>query len=174
MASSIYSFLLVAIAAMAASAVAASVVFHFENAEHTPAEKFLSAVTIQSGSKHLCSGVILDERWIITTAHCIEKYTKDQLQVKYYVNGHRFNNVEAIVLHPEYNHERLVNNVALIKVKTEIDFDVDVQPARLPTVETEEDELAYAIGWEKENENVSKEHILFLLCFSFLTLKFSD
>ncbi|XP_055298843.1 mite allergen Der p 3-like isoform X2 [Sitodiplosis mosellana] len=135
---------------MTASAVAASVVSHFENAEHTPADNFLSAVVIRSGSKHHCSGVILDGHWIITTAHCVAKYTKEELHVSYQSNGHQISsNVDAVVLHPGYKQGRLVNNVALIKVKSEIDFNAVVQAAKLPTVDTEEDELAYAIGWEK-------------------------
>lgn len=134
---------------MAASAIAASVVFHYETAEHTPAQNFLSAVAIVTGSKHICSGVILDEHWVITTAHCIVKYTKEELQVRYYNDGHQISSdIEAIVLNPGYQHKRLINNIALIKVKTEFDFNSVVQPAKLPTVETEEDEPAYAIGWE--------------------------
>lgn len=156
---------------MAASAVAASVVFHFENAEHTPAQNFLSAVAIVSGSKHICSGVILSHYWVITTAHCIEKYTKEELQVRYYNDGHQISSdVEAIVINPGYQHKRLINNIALIKVNTEFDFNAVVQPAKLPTVETEEDEPAYAIGWENVSRNVSKRNYFVLIKTVFLML----
>lgn len=156
MASSNFSFLLIALAAMSASAVAASVVFHFENTEHTPAEEFLSAVAIVSGSKHICSGVILDEHWVITPAHCVENYTADELQVKYQSDGHKVSSsVDAIELHPGYQHKRFVNNVALIKVKSPFHFNAVVQAPKLPTVETEQDEPAYAIGWEMIDGNVS-------------------
>lgn len=149
---------------MAASAVAASVVFHFETAEHTPAQDFLSAVAIVSGTKHICSGVIVDEHWVITTAHCIEKYTKEELQVRYQNDGHQISSdVVAIVFNPGYQHKRLVNNIALIKVKTEFDFNAVVQAAKLPTVETEEDEPAYAIGWENVSGIVSNENIFLSL-----------
>lgn len=144
---------------MAASTIAASVVFHFETAEHTPAETFLSAVAIVSGSKYICSGVILDEHWVITTAHCVEKYTKEELQVSHLRNGHRvISDIEVIEINPGYQQKRLINNVALIKIKSEFDFNNIVQPAKLPTVETEEDESAYAIGWQKVD--VSTEFIL--------------
>lgn len=48
----------------------------------------------------------------------------------------------------------LVKNVALIKVKHDIELSSTVQAATLPTTETEEDELAHAIGWEKFNKLV--------------------
>lgn len=148
---------------MAASAVAASVVFHFETAEHTPADNFLSTVAILSESKHICSAIILDEHWVITTAHCVEKYTKEKLQVSYQSDGHKISSeVDAIEIHSGYQQKRLINNVALIKVKSAFDFNTVVQAAKLPTVETEEDELAYAIGWEKVDEDVSKDHIFTL------------
>lgn len=159
MRSQTFTFVLIAIVAMVSSVVQASVIAHRESTDRSPAENFLSAVTILFGSEHIGSGVILNKQWIITSARCVENYNASkQLRVQY--GSHNRNGgdqiqVEQILAHPQYKQQRLVKNVALIKVKHDIELSSTVQAATLPTTETNEDELAYAIGWEKFNKLVS-------------------
>lgn len=146
---------------MSASAVAASVIHHYESAENSTDTNFLSLAIIKSGHEYVCSGVVLNDQWVITAAHCIEKYTGSK-EIKVYYGSHNQNdaqlisrNVEKIVIHSKYHQRLLINNVALVKVTPNIEFNATVQSIRLPTVETEEDESAYAIGWEKMDAMVS-------------------
>lgn len=179
MASSKFSFLLIAVAVMATAAVHASVAARHESiASRTPTDNYLSAATISSGSNVVCNGVILTHQWIIVAADCVEKYQPKNLKVSYgsaiRKNSQEITNeIEKIVINPKYEHTRLVSNVALIKVKTDIEFNVKVQAAIWPTTTTWEDDLAYAIGWEKVG-NVSlkinyikfaKYLYRFLFCF---------
>lgn len=154
------TFISIGMLAMVSLAVTASVVAHRGTTTLTPAEDFLSAVTISSGPENIGSGVILNKRWIITSARCLENYTEPE-QLRLHYGSHNRNDgnqiygqIEQIVIHPKYEQQRLVNNVALIKVASDFEFSSIVQAATLPTTETEEDELAYAIGWERSNHSV--------------------
>lgn len=141
---------------MAIAAVHAAVATHHEPASITPVDNYLSAATIstKSGSKFVCNGVILNHQWIIVAANCVEHYSEADLEVSYGSIDRKIaqaikNYVEKIRIHPKYEHTRLVSNVALLKVKTEIEFNSNVQAAIWPTAQTWEDELAYAVGWQK-------------------------
>lgn len=154
-----------------AMAVAASVVAHRELLGRTPADNFPAAITISSGTKHFGSGVILNKRWIITSAKCVENYAGPEELLVHYGSHDRNHsermqaNVEQILLHPKYEQEHLINNVALMKINSDIAFNETVQAATLSTSETEEDELAYAIGWEKLKKSVSLNCILWWFIF---------
>lgn len=140
-----------------------------EAAKRTPAQRFLSSASISSASGDICSGAILNERWIITTAQCVANYTANELLFSYGSRNRndpnrKFRLVDDIVIHSKYQERYLLNNVALIKSKFNIQFNSAVQPAILPITELYEDDLAYAIGWKKVNRTV---------CIFFLLNKFN-
>lgn len=130
-----------------------------EAAKRTPAQRFLSSGSISSAYGDICSGVILNPSWIITTAQCVANYTANELLFSYGSRNRndpnrKFRVVEDIVIHSKYQERYLLNNVALIKTKFNIHFNSAVQPAILPTSELYEDDLAYAIGWKKVDGKV--------------------
>lgn len=151
---------LIAISAMSTSYVAASVIAHNDSSKETSMVNFRSAVSISYQSHNICSGIILNKRWIITSANCIQNHSNvTELNISYgSVDRNavgRFNvGSEQIVVHPKFDSVSLVNNVALIKTKNDINFNDNVEPAKLPMSNTMEDERAYAIGWTNANEKV--------------------
>lgn len=151
---------LIVISAMGTPYVAASVIAHNDCANETSVGNFRSAVSISYQSHDICSGIILNKRWVITSASCIQKHLNiAELSISY---GSADRNAvdrstvaaEQIMLHPEFNSISLVNNVALIKAQRDISFNDNVEPAKLPTANTLEDDKAYAIGWINANEKV--------------------
>lgn len=127
-----------------------------------PSSKFFFAASISSASKHICSGFILNKRWIITSAHCLHQYTITSIALFVRYGSHNRchseiirNDVQKIVIHPRFGVKWLLNNVALIKVTSDIQFiPTVVQAATLPRRETAENSCADAVGWEKFNESV--------------------
>lgn len=144
---------LIAITAMSSAYVAASVIAHNDTSEEASMVNFRSAVSISYQSHDICSGVILNKRWIITSANCVQNLLNDtELLISYGSvdrNAAERTNVasEKIVLHPKFDSISLVNNVALIKTQDDINFNNGVEPAKLPTSNTFEDEKAYTVGW---------------------------
>lgn len=68
------------------------------------------------------------------------------------------NDIERIVIHPHFDAARLLNNLAMIKVKHDIPFiPTVVQAAILPSRDAVENEAVDAVGWEKIDESVGLE-----------------
>lgn len=133
---------------------------HIKTNVAVPSNKFLFTASISSASEHICSGVILNKRWIISSALCMSQNTASMLQVRYGSHNRTYSeiatdDVEKIVIHPRFQQRMLLNNLALIKVKTDIRFiPTVVEAATLPTKESAEDAMVDAVGWEKIDEMV--------------------
>lgn len=137
-----------------ANACAHIVCAHIDSSENTPAERFRANVVItHTDGHHVCSGVIVDEHWLLTTAHAIEQYNETDIEISHGLNiDNKLIAVERIEIHPKYEKNRLIHNIALIKVKSKFRHS---EMSNLPTMETVEDDLAYAIGVERPIEMVS-------------------
>lgn len=119
------------------------------------AETFLSSASISIDSRDICSGVILNKRWIITTATFLHNYAAPQLRVSYGLRNRNdtektFEEVIQIAIHSEFN----TKNVALIKTKFNIEFDLKVKPAAWRKKGMHKDDWVYAIGWKVVEANV--------------------
>ncbi len=92
-----------------------------------------------------CGGAILDERWVITAAHCIYDFAEQRVQdpSSYQVvvgrsalsdvNGAVLE-IERIVMHEAYNPSTEENDIALLRLRDAIRFDtLTAAPIRLLT-----------------------------------------
>ncbi|XP_011701835.1 PREDICTED: chymotrypsin-2-like isoform X2 [Wasmannia auropunctata] len=87
---------------------------------------------------HFCSGAIISERYIITSAHCIIPYLPYSVYAA--VGSNNLDDID-VVLHPVrklithagYNSELHIHDIGLIQVRNNIVFTEYVQPIALPT-----------------------------------------
>lgn len=125
-----------------------------------PKSKFLFAASITSISEHVCSGVILNKRWIISSALCVTQHNASTLQVRYGSHNRTYNEIQKndivqMILHPDFEQKTRANNLALIKVNKDIEFiPTVVHAAILPAREAGERATVDAVGWEKIDETV--------------------
>lgn len=130
--------------------------------EKAPPNKFLFTASISADSEHICSATILNGWWLITSAFCVAHYNVTELKVFYGSHNRTHHlttetNIEKIVLNPNYDAQRLLNNLALIKVEDHIDFiPTVVEAATLSGRDPVENDAVVAVGWEKVDESVRK------------------
>ncbi|XP_013793100.1 limulus clotting factor C-like [Limulus polyphemus] len=126
-----------------------------------------------------CGGALLNEKWIITAAHCVTYSATaeiiDPSQFKFYLGKYYRDDSkdddyvqvrEAIEIHvnPNYDPGNLNFDIALIQLKTSVALTTRVQPICLPTDLTtrenlKEGALAVVTGWGLNENNTYSEMI---------------
>lgn len=111
--------------ALAAAAPSGRVV----NGTDANIENFPFMVSIKVGSSHNCGGSILNERWILSAAHCsgsIVEVGTDRL------GQGRSISITRWIRHEKYSSNTLENDIAVVELASAIVFDNKAQPVRLP------------------------------------------
>ncbi|XP_060597388.1 uncharacterized protein LOC132751247 [Ruditapes philippinarum] len=130
-------------------------------------------VTIQRKEEewsHLCGGTIINDKWILSAAHCFDDFEKRKLDLKdlrVIVGVHDLTKhdeyedifyIEYIVKHwnySEFKRSYAINDIVLLKLKSYIIFNDFKQPACLPESSDLSETKCEVSGWGKEKENGS-------------------
>ncbi|KAL7307283.1 hypothetical protein TKK_0000478 [Trichogramma kaykai] len=112
---------------------------------------------------HLCGASIINKRYLLTAGHCVHAYGDEgplDPEVAEVVVGTRVLSapaaqrygVEEFKLHPEFKtleYKPYYADLALVKLKEDLEFNEKVQPAKLPEAdhEVEDKSTVTLIGW---------------------------
>jgi trypsin len=97
------------------------------------------SVQRKSSGSHFCGGSIINDRWIVCAAHCMDGETPGVVSVV--VGEHdrgassdvrQTHDVDSIFVHEDYNSGTFENDISLIKTSVAIPFSVNVQPICAP------------------------------------------
>jgi len=107
-----------------------------------------------------CGGSVVGNNWVITAGHCVYGNTNQptRFAIKAGAHDQTCNNancatqvdVSQIILHPGYNPNTLVNDIALIRLATPLTYGTTIQPVCLPADDssvTIEPNSAWTTGW---------------------------
>lgn len=97
-----------------------------------------------------CSGVIVSSRWVLTAAHCVIYEAKDCRIIignadKY--GGVAYNVAEHVV-HPDFNKRALINDIAMWKTATYMEFSTSAHPISLRKDFVKGGEVAESFQWD--------------------------
>ncbi|XP_003700881.1 chymotrypsin-1-like [Megachile rotundata] len=101
-----------------------------------PIGMFPYQVSLRQYDRHFCGGSIISSRYVLTAAHCVEGiYDKSSVTIHAGTNvlsskGESYG-VQKIVSHSGYDSSLLINDVAIIRVNKEIEFNDLVRPIPL-------------------------------------------
>ncbi|XP_043955733.1 protein Z, vitamin K-dependent plasma glycoprotein a [Gambusia affinis] len=135
---------------------------NFDGLPCTPSECPWQALLKSSESDGFCSGVILKENLVLTSAQCANKYSSFKVAVgkrsTNFENGEQILHVKLIHLHPRYVRDRPENDLAVIELRDRITFKPDVVAACLPEKDFAESILmsgdlpAVVTGWKESTQ----------------------
>ncbi|XP_071050951.1 phenoloxidase-activating factor 1-like isoform X2 [Onthophagus taurus] len=114
-----------------------------------------------------CGGVLINNLYVLTSGHCVDEL---KLNFKLKLNTHnRFSsnqiilNQKNIIRHPNYAKEstnNIINDLALIKLETPINFEDKIYPICLPHPSSDYTrKIGSILGWGL-NENATTSNVL--------------
>lgn len=119
------------------------------------------------GHEQRCGGSIIGNRWILTTAHCLDGLSPSEYKVLVGTSdklfGGKIYDVEAHWLHYNYGPSSPDNDFGLIKLKDELSFNERVQPIPLPMIDDVDPEVGTKVlvsGWGKTQSNGDSQRLL--------------
>ncbi|XP_076348415.1 venom protease-like [Tachypleus tridentatus] len=103
--------------------------------------EFPWVVSIRFNREHFCGGTILDKRWVLTAAHCVQLYSPRHFVVRVgefdlsQEEDHKTEDirVQQIIVHPDFSlPRRYYNDIAILKLAKDITFTDYIRPVCLP------------------------------------------
>ncbi|XP_057365136.1 trypsin alpha-like [Daphnia carinata] len=130
-------------------------------------EQFPYVVSVIENERHSCGGFIYNNRWIITAASCVDGKLPSALKImaggldwNVMTGDEQIISVYNIYIFEGYNRTFNVNDIALIKVTRDIDFNLpNIDFVRYNEVNTD-DLTGIVIGWGATAENGTESNEL--------------
>ncbi|KAM9729717.1 transmembrane protease serine 2 [Menidia menidia] len=111
-------------------------------------------VSLQINSRHVCGGSIISPYWILSAAHCFQKYSSPSLWTVHFGDVRLSQigfgrGVERIINHEDYDSETSDYDIALLKLRTPVMFTGVEKPVCLPNADMQisEGTQAWITGW---------------------------
>ncbi|XP_015181475.1 PREDICTED: trypsin-3-like [Polistes dominula] len=114
-------------------------------------------VSVQKFGKHICSGALIYESWILTTASCVFNLKASDIKIRVrseslIKNGDDLD-VDNIVIHNHFDKCINLNDIALIRLKTPALFGPKLQPIGLPGSADyfiKDNTTVFVTGWQRK------------------------
>ncbi|KAJ1980042.1 hypothetical protein H4R34_002604 [Dimargaris verticillata] len=128
----------------------------------TPREfPFAGLLTVSyKGSTFLCGSSLITPRYVITAGHCVtqEKRTVSSGDVAIGLGANDVDSLDSyrvskITVHPDYDPSTVSNDVALLRLRTAISLNDNLNTVTISSANLTDEEVFTAIGWGKTSSN---------------------
>ncbi|XP_058795863.1 chymotrypsin-2-like [Phymastichus coffea] len=114
--------------------------------------QFPYQASLRLNARHFCGGSVLNERWILTAAHCLAGLNDTAVSVVLGSNrldrgGEAYRSARSLP-HPQYSSLLIRNDIGLVRLDRDIRFGEKVRPVDLPRADFDKaDYPAVLSGW---------------------------
>ncbi|XP_015596343.1 trypsin-1 isoform X2 [Cephus cinctus] len=114
---------------------------------------------------HFCAGCVLNEKWVVTAAHCVDKLIDTPSKIKVIAGTFDLeiprsaHYVNKIIVHEDYNaNDSWKNDIALLEVIKKFRHVRNIVPIKLPkkNIKIHNGDLAVVSGWSRMLQNSRK------------------
>lgn len=120
---------------------------------------YQASIRSKHDNKHHCGAAILNNRFLLTAAHCSKFDYSKPAYISVVVGAlHRSNggvvmDVDKITPHEAFDPWTLRNDIALIRTAKEIKFNDKIQPIPLPSEDVDDGKPLIISGWGKNGDD---------------------
>lgn len=136
------------------------------NGDEANIMEFPYLVSFQSANVQMCSGSVLNENWILSTARCFTNQRIHEMSIEYGLTVINLGetslnrrNIERVIFHEEYQNiigETVLNDISLVQPDSPIKIDYQGAFAKLPVPGSSthfNGKLATMVGWGQIRAN---------------------
>lgn len=107
-----------------------------------------------------CAGALISDRFVLTVAHCANDGPLKVVRLG--ANGNNYDNsldfkVDKMIVHRYFNSKRSYHDIALVKLKTSVEFSKFIKPACLWSDQSSKNSPVFAFGTAKSNGKLNQQ-----------------
>jgi len=113
-----------------------------------------ASIRLKGSRNVLCSATIVDQKWVLTAAQCVQGRRTQSVEVVAGMldvrnsRGAQIRAVQRIQIHPNYNRAKKLNDVALLELTTPFKLASNIQVAKIALTHRDVDmSKAIMLGW---------------------------
>lgn len=126
------------------------------------------------GSRHFCGGVLISDRFVLTTANCTQGRFSQPQNVRVVLGTHLIFPlhvgtsvlVDRITNHPQFNRNTMANDISVIRIARSVPTTNLIRPARLPSSNIQDNRGVTVSGWGPFNVRIK----IFLINFKIICI----
>ncbi|XP_017038885.1 trypsin beta [Drosophila ficusphila] len=125
----------------------------------TSISSFPWQISLQRSGSHSCGGSVYSANVIVTAAHCLQSVSASSLQIRagssYWSSGGVTIGVSSFKNHEGYNANTMVNDIAIIRLKSNLSFSSNIRAIGLASSNPANGAAASVSGWGTQSSGSS-------------------